>query len=165
MDAYSQLIEDNDRLRALIARWRSTPQSVAELLPATAVELRATATAKERELYPVVVRRDPGRTKLVDEAVRTNRQVEAFLSAAEHLGPEGSGFLDQAYEAAAAADGQLLHERRDILPALTPEHIPDTELARVVERLHIAHHDDVRRARVAGAGASPASARIEDGSH
>lgn len=141
MNAYSQLREDNDQLRALIARWRATPQSVARLLPQAAAELRATAAAKERELYPAVLRHDPGRAALVDEAVRTNRQVEAFLTAAEDLGPDGNGFLDEAYEAAAAADGQLLHERRDIFPALAPDNIPETELARVVDRMHIAGMD------------------------
>ncbi|MEU8138074.1 hemerythrin domain-containing protein [Streptodolium elevatio] len=141
MNAFPQLIEENDRLRALIARWRATPQSVAELLPAAAEVLRATAAAKEQELYPAVLRHDPRRADRVDEAVRTNQQVEAFLSAALQSGPEGRGFLDDAYEAAAAADGLLLHERRDLLPALEGDDVPETELDRVVGRLRTARSD------------------------
>ncbi len=145
MDAYAQLIEDNDSLRALIQRWRSTPRNTAELLPDMARALRTTAAAKEEVLYPAIRRHDPARGELIDDARRTNMQVEGFLSAAQRLGPEGPGFLDQAHSAAAAADELLLHERRDLYPALRGKSLRETELARIVDRFHTAramHEED-----------------------
>lgn len=145
MDAYAQLIDDSDSLRALIQRWRSTPRNTAALLPDTARALRTTAAAKEEVLYPAIRRHDPARGALVDDAERTNAHVEGFLSAAQRLGPEGPGFLDQAHAAAAAADELLIHERRDLYPALRGKSLRETELARIVDRFRTSkamHEDD-----------------------
>lgn len=138
MNAYEQLVEDSDRLRDLIQRWRSTPENTEALLPEVTRELRATAAAKEQVLYPAVTRQDPARADLVAEAVRTNGQVEAFLAAARDIGPGGRGFFDQSHAAAAAADELLLHERRDLFPALRSDSLPETELAGLVERVRSA---------------------------
>lgn len=44
--------------------------------------------------------------------------MRSFLGEALRVGPDGFGFIDQVAEAAGAADGLLLHERRDLMPAL-----------------------------------------------
>lgn len=134
MDAYAQLIDDSDSLRALIQRWRSTPRNTAALLPDTARALRTTAAAKEEVLYPAIRRHDPARGALIDDAERTNEHVEGFLSEAQRLGPDSPGFLDQAHAAAAAADELLIHERRDLYPVLRGASLRETELARIVDR-------------------------------
>ncbi|MYV99946.1 hypothetical protein [Streptomyces sp. SID3343] len=109
---------DNTNLRDLIRRWRATPESTAALFGEASDAIRATAATKERVLYPAVREADPSRAGLVDSVIAQNRRIEGFLSVAERLGPHGIGFQDEAQEAAAATDGLLVHERRDILPAL-----------------------------------------------
>ncbi len=145
MDAYAQLIDDSDNLRALIQRWRSTPRNTAALLSDAARALRTTAAAKEEVLYPAIRRHDPSRGPLIEDAERTNAHVEGFLSAAQRLGPDGPGFLDQAHSAAAAADELLIHERRDLYPVLRGTSLRETELARIVDRFRTSramHEDD-----------------------
>jgi hypothetical protein len=138
VNAYAQLIEESDSLRELIQRWRSTPENTAALLPQVARAIRTTAAAKEQVVYPVIRRHDPGRERFVDDAIRTNTTVDGFLAEAEALAPDGRGFLDQAHAAAAAEDDLLLHERRDLFPALQADSMPETELARVVDRFRTA---------------------------
>ncbi|GAA4991531.1 hypothetical protein GCM10023205_74570 [Yinghuangia aomiensis] len=118
MDGYARLIEDNDSLRDLIQRWRSTTDSAAELLPTAARTLAATARAKDQVLYPAIRTHAPERAALVDEAERINTHVLGFLGQAVEIGPGGYAFVENVHEAIGAADGLLLHERRDLMPAL-----------------------------------------------
>jgi hypothetical protein len=118
MDGYTRLVDDNEALRGLIQRWRATGESSAQLLPVAARSLAATAHAKDRVLYPAIRRNVPDRAGFVDEAERINAHVFGFLAQALRLAPDGLGFVDQVHEAVAAADGLLLHERRDLLPAM-----------------------------------------------
>ncbi|MCF2530338.1 hypothetical protein [Yinghuangia soli] len=138
MDAYTQLIEDSDRLRELIQRWRSHEDTAASMLPEASQAIRATAAAKEEILYPAIRAHAPERAALVDDAIRTNMMVEVFLAKAQEIGPGGPGFTDQIHHAAAAADELLLHERRDLFPAIRPEALPDAELARILDEMNTA---------------------------
>ncbi|NUU20835.1 MAG: hypothetical protein HOV68_04850 [Streptomycetaceae bacterium] len=138
MDAYAQLIEDSDTLRELIQRWRSTPENTAALLPEVARAIRTTAAAKEQVVYPAIRQHDPHREGFVDDAIRTNTTVDAFLTEAEALAPDKRGFLDEAHAVAAAEDDLLLHERRDLFPALKAPTMPENELARIVDRFRTA---------------------------
>ncbi|WP_331766734.1 hemerythrin domain-containing protein [Embleya sp. NBC_00896] len=109
---------DNRNLRDLIRRWRATPQSTAALFGEAADAIRATIAAKERVLYPAVRAADPQRGANIDAAIAQSRRIEGFLTSAEQLGPNSSGFQDEAQDAASAMDGLIVHEQRDILPGL-----------------------------------------------
>lgn len=164
MDAYQQLIADGDDLRALLQRWRSNPRNTAELLPAVVRALRTTAAAKEEVLYPAIRRHAPERADLVDEAIRTDVHVEGFLAAAQRLAPDAPGFLDEAHAAAAAADELILHERRDLLPALRDDSMSELELVRIVDRFRTAralYEDDDRMLEPSGR----ASGRVDKRGH
>ncbi|MGR7000872.1 hypothetical protein ACU686_27055 [Yinghuangia aomiensis] len=89
MDGYARLIEDNDSLRDLIQRWRSTTDSAAELLPTAARTLAATARAKDQVLYPAIRNHAPERAALVDEAERINTHVLGFLGQAVEIRARG----------------------------------------------------------------------------
>ncbi|MGC0419862.1 hypothetical protein [Embleya sp. AB8] len=120
---------DNRNLRELIRRWRATPQSTVALFEEAADAIRATIAAKERVLYPAVRDADGHRGGYVDDAIAQSRRIEAFLDSAERLGPNGRGFHDEAQDAASAMDGLLVHEQRDLLPAI--EHLPEDERDRL----------------------------------
>lgn len=118
MDGYARLIEDNDSLRDLIQRWRATTASAGELLPTAARTLAATARAKDQVLYPAIRSHAPEREALVDEAERINLHVLGFIGQTVEIGPGGRAFVEHVHEVVGAADGLLLHERRDLMPAL-----------------------------------------------
>ncbi|MFI1385250.1 hypothetical protein [Embleya sp. NPDC020886] len=109
---------DNRNLRELIRRWRATPESTIALFDEADDAIRATLATKERVLYPAVRDAEGHRSGYVDDAIAQARRIEGFLDSAERLGPNGSGFHDEAQDAASAMDGLLVHEQRDLLPAL-----------------------------------------------
>ncbi|MDI2125397.1 hypothetical protein [Yinghuangia seranimata] len=131
--AYDRMVGENDALRYLIARWRSHPEDAVELFGRASRMWRATAAAKHRTLYPAIQRQVPKRSAWVEAAVRENTHINGFLGTAERIAPGGDGFLEQVYEAAAAADGLLLHERRDIFPALRDDAWPGGGADRIVD--------------------------------
>jgi hypothetical protein len=138
MDTMTELVNDNEAMRTLIQHWRATPEATAKLLPTTAHALRAMALAKEQVLYREIRAHDPARGKYVDEAVRHNDSVDAFLAEAEQITPDGFGFLDQAHAAASEADLLLLTERRDLFPALDAGHVDEEEAEQILSRYRAA---------------------------
>ncbi|WP_331771013.1 hypothetical protein OG948_46130 (plasmid) [Embleya sp. NBC_00888] len=120
---------DNRNLRELIRRWRATPQSTVALFDEADNAIRATIATKERVLYPAIRDADGHRSGYVDDAIAQARRIEGFLDSAERLGPDGPGFQDEAQDAASAMDGLLVHEQRDLLPAL--EHLSPEERDRL----------------------------------
>ncbi|MFJ8739634.1 hemerythrin domain-containing protein [Embleya sp. NPDC127516] len=120
---------DNRNLRELIRRWRATPQSTVALFDEADNAIRATIATKERVLYPAIRDADGHRSGSVDDAIAQARRIEGFLDSAERLGPDGPGFQDEAQDAASAMDGLLVHEQRDLLPAL--DHLSPEERDRL----------------------------------
>ncbi|OPC78980.1 hypothetical protein B4N89_33250 [Embleya scabrispora] len=135
---------DNRNLRELIRRWRATPQSTVALFAEADAAIRATLATKERVLYPAVRKADEQRAGHVDAAIAQGRRIEAFLDSATRLGPEGAGFHDEAQDAASAMDGLLLHEQRDLRPAL--DHLTEDEQNRLDRDYEIAWVEESTRA-------------------